>query len=284
MLWISDDNGPHSLTLAIFGMNCDAEQMQTAKFIAMRNILTICLFLGLITPSINAQPTSITFPDFNYQDIEGNTHHLQSYLDQGKTVVIDVFATWCSVCNASILGLEELYGTLGQGGDESLVVLSFERDANTSNEAAWAANNNVAVPIITGAEALIADVWNVNYQPRYFIICPDGSFEQAQVGGIYSNPQPLIDIADECETANALIEMGLQDNFSVIEISPEGRLDVRSEFERMPFQIMDVTGSKVKSGILNQGISSIDLSTMRSGMYFISLVHKGKQLTLRFIR
>jgi thiol-disulfide isomerase/thioredoxin len=250
----------------------------------MKNTLLLLLALVFTVQSAFAQPSSATFPDFTYDDIEGNTHHLQSYLDQGKTVVIDVFTTWCSVCNGSIPGIEELYSTLGQGGDGSLVLLSFERDVNTTNEESWVASNNVEVPVIIGAEDLILDVWNVTYQPRYFIICPDGSFEQAPLGGIYSNPQPLIDITEECEMVTGLNHIELKDAFTINSMTADGFLNLNVDLNRLDYQIIDLTGSVSKTGVLTEGRHQLDVSNLKSGMYFMTVVHQNERLTLRFIK
>ena len=250
----------------------------------MKNLLLSLLVCIACVSHSYAQPGSSTFPDFTYEDIEGNTHHLQSYLDQGKTVVIDVFATWCSVCNNSIPGLEELYNTLGQGGDNSLVVLSFERDASTTNEAAWAASNNVEVPIITGAEDLILNTWNYNYQPRYLVICPDGSFEQAPLGGIGSNPQVLVDLSEECATVSGLTEINLKEQFTLAGITPEGILNVRVDLKNVNYQVIDLTGSVAKTGDLTQGNHILDMSSLRAGMYFLTAIYQNERITLRFIK
>ena len=37
-------------------------------------------------------------PNITLTDTDGNTFDLYSELDQGKTVILDLFATWCSPC------------------------------------------------------------------------------------------------------------------------------------------------------------------------------------------
>ena len=58
---------------------------------------------------------------------------IQTYLDQGKTVIIDISATWCSPCwgfhNSHTL--EDLYAAYGPEGSDELRVIFIEGDSTT---------------------------------------------------------------------------------------------------------------------------------------------------------
>lgn len=247
-----------------------------------KSILSILTSLSLLVAV--AQPAGETFPDFTYTDLEGQEHHLQSYLDQGKTVVIDVFATWCGVCQSSTGGMEELYNTYGQGGDGSLVLLTFERDPSTTNEAQFIEQYNVQSPVITEATDLIADEWNVTYQPRYFVICPDGTFNDEFISPVYNDPQQIVDVAEECATATGLEEGSLEEDFSIINTTVDDVLIYNSLSERLEYRIMDLTGSVSKSGLLEVGNARLDLSILPKGMYLIQVTDGSSALTKRIVK
>lgn len=144
----------------------------------------ITLFFALVFASLasNAQiaPGSVA-PNFTATDINGVSHTLADYLAAGKTVIMDVSATWCGPCWNYHNGhaLEDIYSAYGVDGSDEVVVLFVEGDGSTpvadlygsgSSQGDWVAGT--PYPIIDSAT--IANLYQITYFPTVFRICPDG--------------------------------------------------------------------------------------------------------------
>nr|MBP7513461.1 TlpA family protein disulfide reductase [Flavobacteriales bacterium] len=173
----------------------------------MKKSLTL---LGIAALGLTTRAQIANFsaaPDFTGTDIDGNTWHLNELLDQGKTVIMDVSATWCSPCwsyhNSG--ALEDLYAAHGPNGDNTVMVLMIEGDGTTNNDdlhgltsesqGDWTAGT--LYPIID--DAGIADDYQITYFPTVFKICPNrvvtevGQLETAE---LYAECQACLGLAE----------------------------------------------------------------------------------------
>ena len=176
------------------------------------------LLLGLLTLtglSASAQlPTGSQAPDFTATDINGNTHTLSEYLNAGKTVILDISATWCGPCwnYHSSHALSDLTNSYGPLGSDEVMVLFVEGDAQTTLADIYGTGNNTQGDWTDGAtypiidDASISALYQIAYFPTVYRICPDGNLTLIGAqnvtnlrNGINASCQPLTGVENHAE-------------------------------------------------------------------------------------
>jgi hypothetical protein len=129
-------------------------------------------------------------PNFTYPDIEGNSHTLYDYLDEGYSVFITMSATWCGPCwgfhqSGTKSSLWANHGPAGAEGvsdntTDDLVVLFIEGDPQTtlanlngsgSTQGDWVTGTNY--PIIDIPNSQLTSSYGLTGFPNSWLVCPD---------------------------------------------------------------------------------------------------------------
>lgn len=145
-------------------------ELAYSKQIKMTNKLL--LFLVLIQSVLFAQ----TAPNLIITDLDSNTHNLYTYLDEGKTVILDFFTVNCTSCQDGAPHLDAFWDNYGPEGSDQLQVISIEV-SNSSNQVVtdiaeeWGIEN----PVVNLSETPTAYSSFISGYPTYIVICPDKS-------------------------------------------------------------------------------------------------------------
>jgi len=147
-------------------------------------------------------------PDFTAEDINGVEYNLHDLLDEGKTVVLDVFATWCPPCWSyhNTHALADFYNMYGPDGTNEVYVFGIEADPTTNVECItnipgcnsttlgdW--TEGVPYPVIDSEQ--IGDDFEITYFPTIFMIYPNrltyevGRIPVGELADIRNNYDPL---------------------------------------------------------------------------------------------
>lgn len=149
----------------------------------MKHVLYLLCFLFFSSTALALPlPNGSTAPNFTLTDENGVTHTLYDYLDQGKTVFVEFFATWCSICwnYKQANHLKNLYEQYGPGGTDQVRVLLIEGDPSTSQAALYGGSGSVGdwvtgtpYPVIHAPDNSVPSAYIVNSFPTVYAICPD---------------------------------------------------------------------------------------------------------------
>ncbi len=162
----------------------------------MKRTLPLLTLLCLMSSIAFGQlaPNSIA-PNFTTTDINGNTITLYDLLDEGKTVILDVFAVWCGPCWSYHQNhiLEDAFNQFGPEGTDELYVIAIEADGSTNESCITSATDcngfsygdwteGISYPIVD--DASLNGLYNINYFPTIYMIYPNRLVsEMGQVDG-----------------------------------------------------------------------------------------------------
>jgi peroxiredoxin len=122
------------------------------------------------------QPAALTGPQvgspapaFSLKTIDGRTVTLDSF--RGKTLVVNVWATWCPPCRQEMPDLMTSYGKLAPNGVEFLGVDTTEV---ASIVQAYAIAKGVPYPLAIDSDKAFESAYDVQYFPTTYVIDPQG--------------------------------------------------------------------------------------------------------------
>jgi len=248
----------------------------------MKRYFIIVLFFAILN-SIAQPAINDTVPDFSVVDVNGNTHHLYSYLEEGKYVCIDFFGTTCAQCKDLVPILSHTYQSYGCN-QSNLVILAVDLlhyDAEVQDFEQEYGGIYPAVSGKNGGGEQVYNDWEIQYWPQLVLINPDkvlisnmNPINQLVIDSVFSSHQILM---DSC-SANRLDNLFLKhENISVFPNPTASILNIElNNFSNaeMRYRLYNSLGTMVLSNPCRNSFS-VDLSGLVNGVYFIEIIYNG---------
>lgn len=117
--------------------------------------------------------------DFNFKlsDTEGNILNVETL--KGKTIFINIWATWCPPCVAEMPGINALRAKFKDDPNVHFLMISEDRDLQTAID--WVEKKGFDLPIYKTSTPL-PDVYETGYVPSTFVISPEGEIVVKHTG------------------------------------------------------------------------------------------------------
>lgn len=118
-----------------------------------------------------------TLPSFELSDLSGKTWRLKEL--RGKTLLINLWATWCSPCQAEMPYLQKFYEKFKDRSD--LQLLTFNIDEDLGLVAPYVKEKGYTFPVVP-AYSMVVTLSDGYAIPQNWIVGPSGTWRWRQIG------------------------------------------------------------------------------------------------------
>ncbi len=116
-------------------------------------------------------------PVFELADLTGKTWKLKTL--EGKSVLINLWATWCGPCNQELPHLEKLYETVKDRAD--FQILTFNLDEDLGLVEPFIKEKGYTFPVLP-AYSLVVNLLDGYAIPQNWVVDPQGTWRWTQLG------------------------------------------------------------------------------------------------------
>jgi cytochrome c biogenesis protein CcmG/thiol:disulfide interchange protein DsbE len=141
----------------------------------LKKIFLVAFVISAIISLFILTGCKSSYGDFKLMDLDGNEMSLSDF--NGKIVVLNFWATWCSPCRVEIPYFIEVYNKYKDKGVQFIGVSN--EDASTLRS--FAEDYNINYPILIDNAGVIEE-WGIRAIPTTFILNKDGKVIFKNIG------------------------------------------------------------------------------------------------------
>lgn len=129
---------------------------------------------------ISAPQVGFEAPDFSLGTLDGQKIRLSDL--HGKSVMINLWASWCAPCRAEMPAIERVYQDYHVDGFVVLAVNATNQD-NTAEAGAFVAEHGLTFPILLDINGVVSDLYHLQALPTTFFVDENGIIQEVVTGG-----------------------------------------------------------------------------------------------------
>lgn len=137
------------------------------------------MYTGIMDASAREPAILSTFDyDFNIRDLNGNVRSANDF--RGKTLFLNIWATWCAPCRMEMPSIQSLYSQVDTT-QIVFVMLSVDKPGDLGKIKTYVREKEFTFPVYTPAGSL-PSLLQVNSIPTTMVIAPDGRVVSSEAG------------------------------------------------------------------------------------------------------
>ena len=132
--------------------------------------LTLLSILIIVSFAFTSPNETRTIPSVNLKNLEGKTVNTSSFSNDGKPMIINFWATWCSPCKRELNNIADVYEDWVEETGVKLIAISIDDARNSGKVAPYVNGKGWEYEVYIDSNQDFKRALNVNNVPHTFLV------------------------------------------------------------------------------------------------------------------